>query len=101
MTSFKQIDANRRDTSVKPASVPAADLAGCFLHLANLPNYTLDCLSRYEATLWRQVGQILFALDTLDRRKSQERRPASLWRNCKTHRSASAVSADPAVPPKR
>jgi hypothetical protein len=31
-------------------------------------------LSRYEATLWRQVGQILFALDALDRRKPQDRR---------------------------
>ena len=31
-------------------------------------------LSRYQAILWRQAGQILFALDTLDRRKLQERR---------------------------
>jgi hypothetical protein len=52
---------------------PTADLARCFLRLANLPNYTLDRLSRYEATLWRQAGQILFALDALDRRKPQER----------------------------
>src|SRR5208283_230746 len=28
---------------------------------------------RYEAILWRQAGQILFALDALDRRKPQER----------------------------
>ena len=34
----------------------------------------LDRLSRYEATLWRQAAQILFALDALDRRKPQERR---------------------------
>ena len=33
-----------------------------------------DRLSRYEATLWRRVGQILFALDALDHRKPQERR---------------------------
>jgi len=46
----------------------------CFLRLANLPNFALDRLSRYEATLWRQAGQILFALDTLDRRKPQERK---------------------------
>ena len=32
-------------------------------------------VSRYEATLWRQVGRILLALDALDRRKPQERRP--------------------------
>jgi len=59
-----------------PKSVdPAADLARCFLRLANLPNCALDRLSRYEAALSRQASQILFALDTLDRRKPQERRP--------------------------
>jgi hypothetical protein len=52
---------------------PAVDLARCFLRLANLPNFALDRLSRYEATLWRQAGQILFALDALDRRKPQDR----------------------------
>ena len=52
---------------------PATDLAHCFLRLANLPSYPLDRLSRYEAILWRQAGQILFALDALDRRKPQER----------------------------
>ena len=38
-----------------------------FLRLVNLPNFALDHLSRYEAMLWRQVAQILFALDALDR----------------------------------
>ena len=52
---------------------PTTNLASCFLRLANLPSYPLDRLSRYEAILWRQAGQILFALDALDRRKSQER----------------------------
>ena len=57
-----------------PKSVdPATDLAHCFLRLADLPSYPLDRLSRYEATLWRQAGQILFALDALDRRKPQNR----------------------------
>ncbi len=51
----------------------APDLARCFLRLANLLSYPLDRLSRYEAILWRQAGQILFALDALDRRKPQER----------------------------
>jgi hypothetical protein len=59
--------------SVELAADPAAKLARCFLRLANLPNYALDRLSRYEATLWRQVRQILFALDALDRRKPQDR----------------------------
>jgi hypothetical protein len=40
----------------------------------NLPNYALDRLSRYEATLWRQAGQILFTLDILGRRKPWDRR---------------------------
>ena len=52
---------------------PSADLTRCFLRLANLHNYALDRLSRYEATLWRQVSRILFALNALDRRKPQER----------------------------
>ena len=52
---------------------PAIDLARCFLRLANLPSYPLDRLSRYEAILWRQAGQILIALDALDRRKPQDR----------------------------
>ena len=52
---------------------PDVELARCFLRLCNLPNYVLDRLSRYEATLWRQVRQILFALDNLGRRKPQER----------------------------
>jgi hypothetical protein len=50
------------------------DFARCFLRLSNLPNYALDRLSRYEATLWRQVAQTLLALDALDRRKPQDRR---------------------------
>jgi hypothetical protein len=56
-----------------PAAAPGCQLAQGFLHLANLPNCALDRLSRYEYTLWRQVAQILFALDNLNRRKPQER----------------------------
>jgi hypothetical protein len=51
----------------------AVEFARCFLDLANLPNFALDRLSRYEATLWRQAGRILCALERLDRRKPQER----------------------------
>ena len=60
-------------SSVEPAADPTTNLARCFLRLANLPNFALDRLSRYEATLWRQAGQILYVLDALDRRKPQER----------------------------
>jgi hypothetical protein len=31
------------------------EFARCFLRLANLPNFPLDRLSRYEAMLWRQA----------------------------------------------
>lgn len=60
--------------TAEQAADPSHDLAQCFLRLANLPNYALDRLGRYEYTLWRQVGQVLFALDALDRRKPGERR---------------------------
>jgi len=45
------------------------DLTLAFVRLSNLPTYPLDRLSRYEATLWRQACQILFALQCLDRRR--------------------------------
>jgi hypothetical protein len=51
---------------------PAVEVVRCFLRLANLPNFALDRLSCYEATLWRQAGQILYALEALDRRKPQQ-----------------------------
>jgi hypothetical protein len=49
------------------------DVARSFLRLANLPNFALDRLSRYETALSRQLAQILFALESLDRRKPRER----------------------------
>jgi hypothetical protein len=60
------------------ADASAVEFARCFLRLANLPNFALDRLSRYEANLWCQAGRILFALDALDRRKPQERRRPTL-----------------------
>ena len=52
-----------------PKSVDlATDLALLFAPRQSA-SYPLDRLSRYEAILWRQAGQILFALDALDRRK--------------------------------
>ena len=66
--------------SIQTEVVPDIELARCFLRLCNLPNYALDRLSRYEATLWRQAGQILFALNNLDRHKPHERMRHSHWR---------------------
>jgi hypothetical protein len=45
------------------------NLTHTFVRLSNLPTYPLDRLSRYEATLWRQACQILFALQCLNRRR--------------------------------
>ena len=59
--------------AVEPAVDDNTEFARCFLRLANLPNHALDRLSRYEAILWRQVRQILVALDALDHRKPQDR----------------------------
>ena len=60
--------------NIAPKSVGMeTELARCFLRLANLPSCPLDRLSRYEAILWRQAAQVLFALDALDRRKPQDR----------------------------
>ena len=72
MTNASEDVANSGPKSVEP-DAHTVELARCFLRLANLPNFALDRLSRYEATLWRQVRQTLFALDALDRRKPQER----------------------------
>jgi hypothetical protein len=72
----------REETATKSAGSKlgsSVELARAFLRLANLPNFAFDRLSRYEAALWRQAGQILFALDALDRRKPQERRRPPSW----------------------
>jgi hypothetical protein len=59
--------------SGKKVDAPNVVFARCFLRLANQPNFALDRLSRYESTLWRQAGRMLYALEILDRRKPQER----------------------------
>jgi hypothetical protein len=56
ITNKTEAVASSGSISVEPAVDPTADLARCFLRLANLPNFALDRLSRYKATLWRQAG---------------------------------------------
>jgi hypothetical protein len=70
----KEAVAWSKPNLVGPAVGPTVELTRCFLRLVNLPNFALDRLSRYEASLLRQARLILFALDALDRRKPQERR---------------------------
>jgi hypothetical protein len=55
-------------------------IARCFLRVAHLEDGVFDRLSRYEAALWRQVGQTLFVLESLERRKPQERSGRIRWR---------------------
>src|SRR5262245_47755970 len=59
--------------STREPDDPCIDMARSFLRLASMPACQFDRLSRYEAVLWRQAGQLLFALDVLDRRNPQER----------------------------
>jgi hypothetical protein len=60
---------------------PNLKFARFFLRVANLPNFALDRLSRYEATLWRQVPRILITLDALESPKATRKvTPLSLWR---------------------
>ena len=73
VTAELEMTHSRNENTAGLAANPSVDLARCFLRLANLSNCALDRLSRYEAALWRQVGQTLVTLDALDRRKPQER----------------------------
>ena len=65
---FKSKSASAFDFDAKNA------LADGFLHLATLPSFALDRLSRYEYVLWRQARQIIFALESLRRRRSEPKR---------------------------
>lgn len=67
-----------RAIPLSPSEDAPDDLTCSFLRLSNLPNYPLDRLSRYEATLWRQAYQILFALQFLECGKPWERMRARL-----------------------
>ena len=50
------------------AASASRDIALSFLRLANLDSEIVDRLSRYEAALWRQLAQTLFALQALKHR---------------------------------
>jgi hypothetical protein len=62
---------NQRDPPKAPRDDPGClsrNLTYCFLRLANLDNGVFERLRRYEAALWRQIVQTLFALQTLRHR---------------------------------
>ena len=56
-------------------------LARCFLGLADLDNGMFERLGRYEAALWRQVSQTIFALQHLQWRapRGRYRRTLDRW----------------------
>jgi hypothetical protein len=53
------------ETEPWPSGASMVDLALSFLSVSNLDSQMFDRLGRYEASLWRQVGQVLFTLDRL------------------------------------
>ena len=62
---------DRRDPLAAPRDDPGGisrNLTYCFLRLANFDNGVFERLGRYEAALWRQIVQALFALQTLRHR---------------------------------
>jgi hypothetical protein len=62
---------DQRDPLEAPRDDPGGisrNLTHCFLRLANLDNGVFERLGRYEAALWRQIVQTLFALQTLRHR---------------------------------
>src|SRR5262249_30809747 len=64
----------RADSDRNVKADNTVEFARCFLRLANLPNFALDRLSRYEATLWRQAGRVLITRRALDQRERQKGR---------------------------
>jgi hypothetical protein len=73
--------------------------ARCFLRLANLDNGAFERLSRYEATLWRQVGQILFTLDALRPGGPGNRYHRARYMNLKSFRLSNDSVASPRLRP--
>ena len=62
ITTQKEALPRSEPNSGGPAVDPTVELTRCFLRLANLPNFALDRLSRYEATLWRQAVHSQFTM---------------------------------------
>ncbi len=58
---------NNPDHADGTANSISTHIARCFLRLANLDNGAFDRANRYETALWRQIGQVLLALDFLRR----------------------------------
>ena len=66
-SNVSYIVPNNPDHADETASSTSTHIARCFLRLANLDNGAFERANRYETALWRQIGQILLALDFLHR----------------------------------
>jgi hypothetical protein len=62
------LDQHRPDDSSGETISPARKLTYCFLRLVNLDSGVFERLNRYEAALWRQTVQTLFALHPIRQR---------------------------------
>ena len=61
------IARNNPNEADETSDASNAEVARCFLRLANLDNGAFVRANRYETALWRQIGQILLTLDFLRR----------------------------------
>jgi hypothetical protein len=59
------------NASSETSANPARELTHCFMRLANFDSGAFERLGRYEAALWRQIVQTLFALQPLRRRQDR------------------------------
>jgi len=84
---------------VPPPHKDNAEIARCFLRLANLDNGALERLSRYETALWRQVGQILYTLDVLRPGERGNRYHRARYVNLKRFRLSNDFVANPRLRP--
>jgi hypothetical protein len=62
------------DLAVNCGEIGKAEMALRFLRLAKFDNGAFERLNRYEAALWRQAAQLLFALNFLHRPQRRESR---------------------------
>ena len=69
--------AERAHNDASAASEVRPVVARRFLRLADLDNGVFDRLGRYEAALWRQVRQTIFALEGVTRANSERTRLAN------------------------
>ena len=74
ITNAKETVPRSESNAVGLAVDPTVELARCFCVSPICLTSRSIASAAMEAILWRQVRQILLALDALDRRKPQERR---------------------------